>query len=143
MDARQKLREYDRLRDQTAQRKLYKQKICQSVKYRVNERLRYNASTVQNGRQPHLYIMKYETDHPGCYKVGRTGNFDSRLKNLNGGHLANLMFVAQYQNCGHLELLVHDELMPYGLKCASREWFEVSVEHIDKTIRTIQGSMVG
>ena len=49
------------------------------------------------------------------------------------------MYVAKYDDLGHLELLVHDELAPFRLNCASREWFEVSVEHIDRTIRTIHG----
>ena len=130
-------------RGKTEQWKLYQQLRCQCARYRVNERLRYNASTIQNGRQPHLYIMRYEDQHAGCYKVGRTGNFPKRLKDLNGGHLSSLIYVAKYDDLGHLELLVHDELSPFRVPCQSREWFAVGVEHIDKIINTLRGSMVG
>ena len=49
------------------------------------------------------------------------------------------MCVAKYENYGHLELLVHDELAPYRIQCSSREWFNVPVEHIHAVIKTIVG----
>ena len=122
---------------------MYRRWICQGVKYRANERLRYNTSTIPNGRQAHLYIMTYKESHFGCYKVVRAGDFADRVRALNYGHLANLMYVAQYPKLGHLELLVHDELAPHRLQCASREWFEVAVEHIDNVIRMIETSLIG
>ena len=51
------------------------------------------------------------------------------------------MYVAQYQHLGHLELLIHDELAPHRVQGGSREWFEVSVEHIDDTIRSLAGDV--
>ena len=107
--------------------------------YKMYKRLTNNPSTICNSRQAHLYIMKYMCAYPGCYKIGRTGDFDKRLKTLNGGHVAHLMCVAKYEDLGHLELLVHDELSPYRMVCGSREWFKVSVDHIDAVIKTIAG----
>ena len=122
-------------------RRLYQKCRCQSAKYRENERLRYNTSTVCNGRQPHLYILKYEKHHTGCYKVGRTGAYEKRLKDLNSGHLWKLAYVAQYDNLRHLELLAHDELSPYRvIDCPSREWFYTSVEHINRVIQSLKVS---
>ena len=87
--------------------------------------------------------MKYEDSLPGRYKVGRTGDFEKRLKALNAGHLSNLMYVAKYENLGHLELLIHDELSPYRVQCGSREWFCVLLSHIDAVIKTIAGTLIG
>ena len=127
---------------QAENRRLYQRHRCQTEKYRANERLRYNASTIPNGRQPHLYILKYEAQHAGCYKIGRTGAYDKRLKDLNSGHLSKLAYVAQYDGLGHLELLVHDELSPYRVVgCPSREWFFTSVEHIDRVIQSLMVQM--
>ena len=126
---------------QQEQRRLYEKFRCQTAEYRRKERERYHASIIPNGRQPHLYILKYEGDLSGCFKVGRTGDYSKRVKDLNCGHLMRVKYVAQYPNFGHLELLVHDELAPYRVQGGSREWFEVSVEHIDNTIRSLAGDI--
>ena len=125
------------VRRQAEQRKLYERWEMHTGK--MYKRLVHNPSTICNGRQPHLYIMKYTCAYPGCYKVGRTGDFDKRLKTLNGGHMVHLMFVAKYEGYGHLELLIHDELSPYRIQCSSREWFNVHVDHIHVVIKTIAG----
>ena len=70
---------------QTEQRELYQRWVHYSAKHTASERLRNNPSTVPNGRQAHLYIMKYADCFPGCYKVGRSGDFDKRLKNAKWG----------------------------------------------------------
>ena len=123
------------------QKRLYDKIRCQTAEYRAKERARYHASTIPNGRQSHLYIVKYENDCSGCFKVGRTGDFGNRLKDLNKGHLKRVEYVAQYLYLGHLEILVHDELFPYRVQGASREWFEVDVERIDDTIRSLAGNV--
>ena len=97
---------------QQEQRRLYEKIRCQTAEYRRKERERYHASTIPNGRQPHVYILKYEGDLSGCFKVGRTGDYSKRVKDLNCGHLMRVKYVAQYPNFGHLELLAHDELAP-------------------------------
>ena len=125
------------------QRELYQKWLHFSAKHRANERLKNNPSTICNGRQAHLYIMKYEDSHPGRYKVGRTGDFEKRVKTLNAGHISNLMYVAKYENLGHIELLVHDELSPYKVQCCSREWFCVPLNHITAIIKTISGTLIG
>ena len=85
--------------DKSEERRLYQLLRCRGAKYIANERLRYNASTVPNGRQPHLYIMEYEdNDCLGCYNVGRTGNFDKRVKDINAGHLKSTTYVRKYEN---------------------------------------------
>ena len=130
---------------QTEQRELYQRWAYYSGKHKehsANERLRNNVSTVQNGKQAHLYVMKYENCFPGCYKVGRTSNFENRLKSINGGHMARLMYVAQYEKLGHLELLIHDELAPYRVQCGSREWFAACLGHIERVIKTIAGTCI-
>ena len=121
------------------QRRLYHKIRCQTAEYRKKERQRYHASTIPDGRQPHLYILQYKGDFSGFFKVGRTGDYDKRLKNLNCGHLMHVKYVAQYPHLGHLELLIHDALAPYRALGGSREWFEVGVEHIDNTIRSMAG----
>ena len=138
-DSQQCRRRKERERIRKEQKRLYDKFRCQTNKYRAKERERYHASTIANGRQPHLYILKYEETMPGCFKIGRTGDFANRLKDLNCGHLARVRYVAQYPNLGHLELLIHDELAPYRAPGGSREWFEVGVEHIDDTIRSLAG----
>ena len=99
-----------------------------------------------NGRQAHLYVMAYENCPYGfsdCYKIGRTGDFDKRLKTLNAGHMANLTYVSQYVDCGHLELLIHDELDQYRVQqCNSREWFKCSLSHIDAVIKKVVGTCI-
>ena len=107
------------------------------MRYRTKERQRYHASTIPNGRQSHLYILKYNNVFPGFFKVGRTGDYSNRLKDLNCGHLPRVTYVAKYSDLGHLELLIHDKLAPYRAAGGSREWFEVDAEHIDDTIRTL------
>ena len=126
---------------QQERRRLYQKLRCQTAEYKRKERERHHASTIPNGRQPHLYILKYKNDFFGCFKVGRTGDYSNRLRCLNSGHLQHVMYVAQYQHLGHLELLIHDELAPYRVPGGSREWFEVSVEHIDNTIRSLAGDI--
>ena len=76
----------------------------------------------------------------GCYKIGRTGSYENRLRELNAGRLLDCVYVAQYDDWGHLEMLVHDELAPFRLESTSHEWFEIGVEHIDNVIRTLQAA---
>ena len=127
-----------RLEQRRLYHKSYYKVRCQTAEYKRKERERHHASTIPNGRQPHLYILKYKSDFPGCFKVGRTGDYSNRLRCLNSGHLQHVMYVAQYPHLGHLELLIHDELAPYRMQ-GGREWFEVGVEHIDNTIRSLAG----
>ena len=86
-----------------------------------------------------LYVMTID-EIPGVYKIGRCSDLERRRRALNRCHSFNLRVVANYPDCGRLELPVHDLLAPYLKKTegsTSREWFKCSLGHIHNTIQSV------
>ena len=80
-------------------------------------------------------------EHPNIFKVGRSYDVDKRRQDISGGLFLTLKVVAVYKGAGEYESRVHDLLAPYrpqNKPC--REWFEVSLEHINDIITATTNS---
>ena len=67
-----------------------------------------------------LYLI--QSDRSGSVKVGRSGNAEARLLELQTGSPHRLRLIAVFDGKGHLEKSIHRRLERWRLK-ADGEWF--------------------
>ena len=69
----------------------------------------------------HLYII--QSDVTGAFKVGRSKNPKTRLRQLQTGSPYQLKLVCVLENTGYQEKLLHQRLDVSGRRCKG-EWFD-------------------
>ena len=87
--------------------------------------------------QKHLYVMTI-AELPGRFKIGRTHDIAKRRKQTDIGNFFTVCLAASYENAGHHEMQIRDLLAPSRINCdGNREWFKLSLEHMQQHPRAI------
>lgn len=102
-------------------------------------RWRYNSVQKKRGDQPtrngksgFVYIFKSQ----GLYKIGRSGNWEARLRDLRTGN-PDISVVATYRvtDCVKAESDLHRR---YQRKCEAGEWYKLEGVHLNKISKVLK-----
>lgn len=89
----------------------------------------------------HLYVMQ-RSDAPGVLKIGRSDDPTKRAGSLQSGHCFFVRVLAVFQDAGHHERLVHEQLNEFNVQTgAGQEWFRTNLASVYYAIGCVSGGM--
>ena len=82
-----------------------------------------------------LYVLSYEGDLCGPFKIGRTNCVEARVAQLEASHCFRIVVHAVFPQRGGLEKQAHERLAPYQAQgFRGREWFNCPLSTIIQVI---------
>ena len=82
-----------------------------------------------------LYVLSYEYNLCGPFKIGRTNCVEARVAQLEASHCFRIVVHAVFPQRGGLEKQVHERLAPYQVQgFRGREWFNCPLSTIIQVI---------
>ena len=82
-----------------------------------------------------LYVLSYESNLCGPFKIGRTNCVEARVAQLEASHCFRIVVHAVFPQRGGLEKQVHERLAPYQVQgFRGREWFNCPLSTIIQVI---------
>jgi hypothetical protein len=82
-----------------------------------------------------LYILSYEHNLSGPFKIGRTNCVEARVAQLEASHCFRIVVHAVFPQRGDLERKIHEQLAPFQVTgFRGKEWFNCPLAAIVATV---------